>query len=361
MRRLFLVLTVFLAGCSDRIEAPVVPQMANSGVIEPVFVATNRAEINPGQFGIGRSPDLQLMQMDVSIPLDRVAGEISNGEDRPRPNRDFVLVRREDFSSANDFRSSLSRAVSASGTSEVTIYVHGFNNSFADSTFRIAQLSHDLDIQGPVVSFSWPSRGNPLGYQYDADSAAYSRDSLAELLQTVERTGVQRIFLVAHSMGSWLSLETLRQIELQRPGWAERTLGGVLLISPDVNVDVFRSQTAVFRKWPQPFVIVSSREDILLKVSGALRGEDRQLGVLDDISEIEDLPVIVLDVTAFSEGKSAGHFIAGTSESFIDFVNASESIDSAFLSGQQNPLSSFLGSRRVLGRVIEVELYPGDK
>lgn len=358
MKYVLLIILLSLAACSDRYAAPIVPGASDIGIQQPVFMATNRQELDSGAFGIGRSPDVQLMRMLVSIPNERTPGSISDGGDRPKPGRDFVLVARDDYTSDASFQSSIGKELRRSGSDEVLLYVHGFNNSFSDAAFRMAQLAHDINVPGPVVSFSWPSRGNPLGYQYDADSALYSRDALARLLFSLKGSGAKRIVLVGHSMGGALVTETLRQIELAQPGWSKRSLGGVLLISPDVNVDVFRSQMSVFEKWPQPFVVFSSKKDILLRISGGIRGEDRQLGVLTDVSEISDLPVIFVDVTAFSDGDDARHFVTATSESFIRLVNASNQLDEAFLKGKKNKIGSFFGTRRVVGRAVRVKLEP---
>lgn len=361
MRCIVLALLMTLTACSDRIDAPLVPDAAEIGFLETVFVATNREELDSGVFGIGRTPDLKLLQFAVSVPENRIAGEISDGRDKPKPGRDFVLTSRDTFESTNDFQSRLRKEMAREGSRDVTVYVHGFNNSFADAAFRMAQLSHDLDIQGPVVSFSWPSRGNPLGYQYDLDSVFYSRDSLASTLKAVMDAGANSIVLVAHSMGSALALETLRQLEITSPGWATRSLGGVLLISPDVNIDVFRSQTSVFDRWPEPFVIFSSKRDILLRISGSLRGDSRQLGVLDDLDEIDDLPVVVFDVSDFQDGDAAGHFTAATSPSFLRLISVASRVDSTFLQGHVKWTDSILGSRRVQGKAVSLKLTLGDE
>lgn len=361
MLRVALAILLALSACSDRTDGPLVPEAASIGFLQTVFVATNRQELPNGEFGIGRTPDLKMMQFAVSIPKERVAGEISDGRDKPKPGRDFVLTSRQNFDSAQDFKTRLQTDMARTGSREVTLYVHGFNNSFADAAFRMAQLSHDLEIGGPVVSFSWPSRGNPLGYQYDLDSVFYSRDALEQTFRAIMDAGAQKVRLVAHSMGGALALEALRQLEMTAPGWAARSLGGVLLISPDVNVDVFRSQTSIFTEWPQPFVIFSSKRDVLLRFSGVLRGEDRQLGVLDNLDEIDDLPIVVFDVTDIDDGDAARHFTAATSPSFIKLITVAGRVDSAFLQGHVKKTDSIFGSRRVQGKAVSVKITLGDE
>ena len=128
--------------------------------------------------------------------------------DKPDPERDFVIAQQRQFETQAQFRTRLRQQLGRDGnaSNEVVVFVHGFNNSFADTAFRVAQLANDLDLPGSVVTYSWPSRGHPLGYEYDADSALFARDGLQQLLENIQAGGAKRIVLVAHSMGgrwSW--------------------------------------------------------------------------------------------------------------------------------------------------------------
>ena len=239
------------------------------------------------------------------------------------------------------------------GRREVTVFVHGFNSSFADAAFRMAQLGHDLEVPGALVSYSWPSRANPLGYEYDQDSVLVARDGLADLLRAVAAAGNPDIVLVAHSMGSYLVMETLRQLEIAEPGWSERSLRGVVLISPDLNVDVFRSQMARFQTVPDPFIVVVSRNDIILRLSARLRGEPSQLGNISKTEDISDLPITVLDVSAFTDRRSGNHFVAGGSPALIQILRRSGEIDQEFLRGRTGATLVIPGQRRILTRNMQ--------
>lgn len=358
MRWLSLLMMVLLIGCSDRTAAPIVPEALNIGTNRTVFIGTTRAVNDAGEFGIGRSPSLSLLQSQVSIPPDREIGTVSDGFDKPKPERDFTLAALDQYPDRASFSRALRREIdrSSEGPREVTVFVHGFNNSFADAAFRMAQLGHDLEVPGALVSYSWPSRANPLGYEYDQDSALFARDGLADLLRTVKAAGDPDIVLVAHSMGSYLVMETLRQLEIAEPGWVGRSLSGVVLISPDLNVDLFRSQIARLETVPDPFVVVVSRRDIILQVSARLRGERSQLGNINDAADIGDLPVTVLDVSAFSDRQSGNHFIAAGSPALIQIIKRSNDIDRTFLRGGTGATLVVPGQRRILTRATEIEL-----
>jgi len=353
----FLIISVFLlSACADRVASPVVPAALDIGTIRSVFVGTTRAEYPPGTFSIGRSPNLKLLQVKVSIPPEHRFGRISDGQDNPNPERDFVIAQRHDFPTAHAFRSALNREIENQNTPtrEVTVFVHGFNNSFADGVFRIAQMANDLKLPGSFVSYAWPSRGNPLGYQYDADSALFARDGLQELLFNVRSAGTERINLVAHSMGAALLMETLRQIEIARPGWTAQNIAGVVLLSPDLNVDVFRSQVRRFEKLPQPFLIFVSQRDVVLKLSARLRGEASQLGNISSAADLDDLPVEVIDVSAFQDRKSGDHFVPAGSPALGALLANLARLDDGFVRGRSAGGISLPGTRRVYGDATEL-------
>ncbi|MEL7544791.1 MAG: tetratricopeptide repeat protein, partial [Pseudomonadota bacterium] len=67
-------------------------------------------------------------------------------------------------------------------TGQVLVFVHGYNNDFEDAMLRASQIAFDLDFDGPVVAFAWPSRGSFLRYGADERAAAEAPPYLAELL-----------------------------------------------------------------------------------------------------------------------------------------------------------------------------------
>ncbi|MEO0402283.1 MAG: alpha/beta fold hydrolase [Pseudomonadota bacterium] len=350
MRWILVALAFALIGCSDRTAAPVIPEALDFGLNKTVFIGTTRAMNDAGEYGIGRAPSLQLLEAQVSIPPNRALGSVSDGFDKPKLDRDFALATMNAFEGAAGFSDRLQShvRVNSQGNREVTIFVHGFNNSFSDAAFRMAQLAHDLEIPGSHVSYSWPSRGNPLGYEYDRDSALFARDGLAELLQAVRAAGQPDVIIVAHSMGSALVMETLRQLEIERPGWTGRNITGLIMISPDINVDLFRAQFARFQDPPERFIVIVSRKDAVLRVSSRLRGVDSQLGNISNAADIADLPITVVDVSAFSDRRSGNHFVAGSSPALIQLLRRSSDLDSEFLRGRSGLAVALPGQRRIL-------------
>ena len=91
----------------------------------------------------------------------------------------------------------------------VLIFVHGFNTSFEESAFRLAQIVWNTQFRGVPILFSWPSRGGVLSYPYDRESATFSRGGFLDLVQLVQSNtrGPVHVALAAHSMGNQVVVE----------------------------------------------------------------------------------------------------------------------------------------------------------
>ena len=340
-----------LAGCADRSFTPLTPSALSVGTPKTIFAATTREREEDGTFGPDRSDSFSLLELTISIPPSHQPGQLEFAYDKPDPNRQFTLAERRVFDTPSEFKARLNGEMRKypKGQREVTLFVHGFNSTQAETAFRAAQLTHDIQVPGATVIYSWPSKGNPLGYAYDADSVIFARDGLERLLRQIHLADVDRVVLVAHSIGSHLVMETLRQIEIDTPGWSSSHLGGVVLISPDLDVDVFRTQMSRIDPVPQPFVVFVSRKDNVLNLSQRLRGtySRERLGNLSSIQAVSDLPIEIIDTTAFADGAGSQHFVPATSPALISMLNDARRTAEAF--GRDQVSSAQL----LHGRVIE--------
>jgi esterase/lipase superfamily enzyme len=332
----WLIAAVFFAAtasCGPRGGITVAPQARAIGTIEPIFIGTMRGrDPETGEeFGRHRVREIRFARVDVSVPPKRKPGEIKwprRGR-IPDPATDFLAADQLIFASETAFRDDLRAALAQrGGPREAVIFVHGFNTTFAEGTYRFAQLGHDLKVDAALVHFSWPSRGSPLAYVYDRDSVHYARDGLEKLIGEVEAAGARRVLIVGHSMGSFLVMETLRQIAIGKRHDLLGKIRGVVLMSPDIDVDVFHEQTWRIRKLPQPFLIFTSKKDKALGLSARLTGERDRLGNLADPREVADLDVTLVDTTAFSVG--GGHFNVGNSPALIAILGNIGDVDAAF-------------------------------
>lgn len=331
--RLFLLVAA-LAACAQRGEITLDPAAAGVGTVESVYVGTSRsAAAEPAEeFSSDRSPQLRYTRLDVSVPPQRVPGDITwpRRHGRPDPEKDFLTVHQDFYPGAASFEADLARRIRAlpRGQREAVVFVHGFNNTFAEGVYRMAQLGHDLGLQGALIHYSWPSKAHPLGYVYDRDSALFARDGLEDLLTQVDRAGAERILLVAHSMGALILMETLRQVTIAGKSGISRKISGVVLLSPDVDIDLFKAQAQRIGPLPQPFLIFTSRKDRALSLSARLTGRNqRRLGNLDSAQDLASLKVTVLDTTAYSEG--TGHFNVGNSPALIALLSRIADVDTA--------------------------------
>ena len=334
--RSFVVLLLLLtaSACTERSYTPVMSGALSVGQPVTVFAGTTRAREKGGQFGFRRSRELRHLELTVSIPPSHQPGTLNFGYARPNPNKQFTLAGQHVFSDAADFKARLRRELAHRPVNEreVTVFVHGYNATQNETVFRAAQIAHDISLPGPIVIYSWPSRGKALAYAYDNDSVLFARDGLERLLHQVSETGARRILLVAHSIGSALAMETLRQVDIDNPGWPARKLAGVVLISPDLDVEVFKSQIQRISRVPEPFLVFVSHKDKVLNLSARLRGtflQDR-LGNIRNSEKVAGLPVQIIDTTAFSDGAESSHFVPATSPALIALFRKAASVSTTF-------------------------------
>lgn len=358
MRILPVLLLAALIGCGPRGE---VERVVPASVANPtrVFVATTRAvDTDLGVPGRERAGALGFGQFVVSVPQQRELGTI------PRPRRNQPVDPQRHFALADGgmlteaaFRERIRLALGGQArvNREVVIFVHGFNTTFIEGVYRVAQLSHDLRLPGVIAHYSWPSLGAPLAYANDRDSALFARDGLQRMIETVAAAGAPRVVLIAHSMGSQLLMETLRQMAIEG-SLRQVPLGGVILISPDVDVDVFRSQAQRIGRLPQPFVIVTSQRDRVLQLSARLTGQPDRLGNLTQPERVAELGATVIDVTAFSRGE--GHFTLAESPALIGLLGQLGALDAALSEDTSGRLPLVPGTILTLQGTAEAVLNP---
>lgn len=328
MRVLFsATLCIALAACGTaRQELQLRPEAENVGTLHEIFAVTNRSPSADGGFSAERDSSLSYLETQISIPPTHEPGKVQTDPRNPNPARHIVVAEQTKLESKALFERALRNrlAKQPAAEREFTLFVHGFNTSYSEGLFRLAQVQHDMEPPGVPVLFSWPSAARVVGYAYDHDSMIFSRDAVQNTLFSLNKLAPRRTLLVAHSMGSMLSMEALRQIEIGQPGWSHRNLAGVVLIAPDIDIDVFLSQLESFERLPQPFVVFVSNQDRALELSGVINGRTQRLGRASDIEELRDYPILVIDISEFASGRGADHFTVGSSPELIEFLGSPE-------------------------------------
>ena len=185
----------------------------------------------------------------------------------------------------------------AGGGGDVLIYVHGFNQTFETAVLDAARLSDAIKFRGRTMVFSWPSRAGLFDYVYDRDSATFSRDDFERVLSSiVSAPGAGRVHIVAHSMGTMLALESLRQLYARYGDTVTGKIGAVVFASPDIDMDVFSSAVSRIGPLAGKITVITSTNDRALALSGRIAGGMTRVGAAEKAA-IERLGVRVIDAS----------------------------------------------------------------
>jgi esterase/lipase superfamily enzyme len=183
------------------------------------------------------------------------------------------------------------------GGGDVLVYVHGFKQTFETAALDAAHLADGIKFRGQTMVFSWPSKAGLFDYAYDRDSAMWSRDGFERVLQSVITTpGVGRVHIVAHSMGTMLTLESLRQLYARNGDAVTDKIGAVVFASPDIDMDVFSSAVVRIGPLGRKITVVAATNDRALALSGRLAGGMTRVGAAEKAA-IEQLGVRVIDAS----------------------------------------------------------------
>ena len=183
------------------------------------------------------------------------------------------------------------------GGGDVLIYVHGFKQTFETAALDAAHLSDGIKFRGRTMVFSWPSKAGLFDYAYDRDSAMWSRDDFERVLSSlVSAPGSGRVHIVAHSMGTMLTLESLRQLYARYGDTVTGKIGAVVFAAPDIDMDVFSS--AIHRIGPLAgkITVIAATNDRALALSGQIAGGMTRVGAAEKAA-IERLGVRVIDAS----------------------------------------------------------------
>ena len=310
-----LALPVLLAGClpvgAPDISGTVGNMFGSPPPDAPNSVAVFVASVRNGDTGAanemshdGTHYSLQM----ISIPPHHKIGEIEQPTfGAADPSQHFLAASARELDEAS-FRNELATHISGriGSNRDVLLYVHGFNTSYDEARFRLAQIVQDGRFGGVPVLFSWPSSDNLLGYEAARESATASRDGLAIVLRDLsELPDVGRIHILAHSLGTWLTMEALRERAIAGNPDLKGKLGNVMLAAPDIDLSVFRAQ---IRNLDASHIsVLISSKDRALSLSSWLAGDRPRLGALNphrasDRTALDRLGVKVYDLSPQSTG-----------------------------------------------------------
>lgn len=234
---------------------------------------------------------LHLGSARVSLPASHKPGrfeqpQLIHFEFVESPEKHIVLYNLTVEDSSSAWFDELSLAAQDSPMRDGFVFIHGYNVRFIDALKRTAQLASDLELKGPAICYSWPSRGNVAAYSADEAAVSWSAPHFEQLLLDLKsRTQCQRLHVIAHSMGNRALLQAIERISLHQPANSPeppKLIDSLVMAAPDVDLAVFSS------RYVQPLEKVSGRttlyfsdSDRALLLSAGIHGAPR-LGLLRD-------------------------------------------------------------------------------
>jgi esterase/lipase superfamily enzyme len=273
--------------------------------LQPVYFATNReiTEAQPLQLSAitdRRSMSLKYGFVIVSVPEKHTIGNVE------RPKFKYLLWRYEPETDESHFRikslNSLARVTFVNRLREdsdsVLLFIHGYNVTFQDAIFKAAQIAYDANFAGSVVVFSWPSAGQLLKYDYDRDSADFSKGDLLQILRILNgEIGEKRLYIVAHSLGNQILVGALQQAGLSK---VSLSISELVMAAPDVDKYVFMKEALDIKSVAKNMTLYASSADKALLASEK-KAWGTRMGYIGENGPNLVEGVEVIDVTAVGD------------------------------------------------------------
>jgi esterase/lipase superfamily enzyme len=306
MRAAFLPLSTLLAGCGAALApseddlthyagftsihalsantptpaiAPAAPTEAPASTTVRVFYGTDRTPSGQPEaeryYGDDPAGSLALGIAEVSIPPDHRTGKL----ERPHlwllrfkadPERDVTVT---DLTPTPE--DAWLGAVRETGARAAFVFVHGFNNSFANAAARTAQIAYDMDYDGVPMLFSWSSAGAALRYPRDAETVEQAQEEFLRFMDlAVNEAGLEEVAVVAHSMGGRLVAAAMASVKgSDKPPFH---LTQLILAAPDIPRQSFGGHLGkLMPRWADRVTLYASSRDSALALSHRYDGRVR--------------------------------------------------------------------------------------
>ncbi|MEP1334566.1 MAG: alpha/beta hydrolase [Lentilitoribacter sp.] len=178
--------------------------------------------------------------------------EVRNGKPTVIP-----AVLRSYKSKRQEFQSKIAAELERTNKKEILVFVHGFNNTFDDSIFTVANLWHASGRVGLPIAYSWPAGvGGLSGYLADRESGEFSVFHLKEFLRHLSAIpSLEKIHIVAHSRGTDVTTTALRELVIAsrsagKSPRQELKISNLILAAPDLNFGVVSQRLIAERFGP---------------------------------------------------------------------------------------------------------------
>ncbi len=346
----FLLLCVVACARAPELVGVDNPNIPTDSVIgatkHKLFIVTTRqdTEVVGALFSELRADELGLASVEVSIPPTHVVGALERPKSLPPdPRTEFAIVDPAVYQTDSAFLSSLNTALRARTPAErdVLLFVHGYNMTTSDAILQVGQFVEDSGFNGVPVLFTWASAGRLSRYVYDLNSALVARPLLIDAADILRRSIATRYHIFAHSMGAFLTMESIvdaaQKDQLNRAG----QLQSVILASPDIDIDLFRSQMGELNNNFDRFFILLSRDDSALLASRRIAGGVPRVGAAD-AEELSALGVTAIDLSQVQNSRTGSHSKFAGSPEIVQEIGRGLNNSPGYGSRQQTVLEELI-------------------
>ena len=294
------------------VDNPDVPVGSVEGAtLKKVFITTTRQETEAvgAFFSAERAPDLGLASVQVSIPPTHQTGNLERPKRLPPdPRTEFAIVDPMVYDNDRAFINAVNAELRKRPQNErnILFFVHGYNNTTSDAVLRLAQFANDSGFKGVPVLFDWASAASVTRYVYDLNSALVARPMVPEISRILNQTEAKGFDIFAHSMGSFLTMEAMKDAVMSGRFNSYGKLNSIMLASPDIDMDLFRSQLSQIDLKLDRFYVLFSDDDSALRVSRRLAGGVPRVGA-SNIEELAALGVVAIDLSEVEDSRSGSH------------------------------------------------------
>ncbi|BCH27612.1 hypothetical protein MesoLjLc_74960 [Mesorhizobium sp. L-8-10] len=336
------------------IDNPAIPAKSTPRVSRHrIFIVTTRqaSEVVGAFYSANRAPELGLASVDVTVPPNHVLGQLERPKSLPPdPRAEFAVVDPVVYGSDEAFITEIDRQVAARplGQRRLLLFVHGYNNTTSDAILRLTQFIEDTGFQGIPVLFTWASAALTRRYVYDLNSALIARSKVKEMADILGRTRAESVNVVAHSMGTFLTMEGL--VDAAQAGRGGR-IDVIMLASPDIDIDLFRTQIGQLPpSLRDRMYVLISKDDSALRVSRRIAGGVPRVGAAD-AEDLEGLGITVIDLSEIDDSSSGSHSKFAGSPEVVQLIGTGLNSAGRFSEGTTPGLTEILAGApiRILG------------